>query len=464
MTAGVIRRVLVANRGEVAMRVIRACDELGVETVLAASQADVDSLPARLATRTLCIGPAKAADSYLNVDVVAHAAVASGCDAVHPGFGFLAEEPRFAEACAEGGVRFIGPDPDCLRTFGDKVSARAAAEKSGLPVIPGAEVASLEEAHRAAASLGYPLMLKASAGGGGKGIRLLGDAGALDREFSMASSEALAAFGDGRVHLERYVEHAKHIEVQVVGDAHGNVLHLGERDCSVQYRYQKIVEEAPCVLLRDDVRTVMCEAAVKLLKDSGYVGVGTVEFLLDTNTQDFYFLEVNPRLQVEHPVTEAITGVDIVQLQLAIAAGEPLPWQQHDISFTGHAIECRVNAQDADNDLRPTPGRIQEWRPPVGAAIRVDTHCEAGYLVPPFYDSMLAKLIVTGVDREAAVAETRRAVRGFRTSGVATNLPVVAAILAEDDFASGRTTTGWFATVYEKFHQRSEGAQVGGNE
>lgn len=455
-----IERVLVANRGEVAARIIRTCDRLGIDTVLAASQQDLDSLPARMATRTLCVGPAKAAASYLNVEAIVHAAAATGCDAIHPGFGFLSEDRRLAEACAEVDVAFVGPPPFVLELFGDKVSARKAAERSGVPVSQGAQVESVEHAVDVAADIGYPLMLKASAGGGGKGIKLLDCEEALRREFALASAEAAAAFGDGRLHLEKFVARAKHVEVQVAVDGHGTAVHLGERDCSVQYRYQKIVEEAPCAVLSPDVRERMCQAAVRLLQENGFVGIGTVEFLLDADTHEFLFLEVNPRLQVEHPITEEITGRDLVEIQLRIASGAPLGFGQDDVRFSGHAIECRVNAQDPARDLAPTPGRIIEWELPEGNDVRVDTHCYAGYLVPPHYDSMMAKLIVSGADRAAAVAAARSAVRTFHVSGLPTNLSVVADVLASETFDSGGTTTQWFTDFYERHDGDRTGAEM----
>jgi acetyl-CoA carboxylase biotin carboxylase subunit len=360
--------------------------------VLGASAADLDSLPARLAGRTVCVGPAPATSSYLLPDTAVHAALATGCDALHPGYGFLSENAALARGCRENGVVFIGPSTEHLVTFGDKLSAKRVAEEVGLPLLPGRSVSSdVDEARAVAEELGFPLLLKAASGGGGKGIRIVRDAAQLGVELPLAASEAQASFGDGRLYLERYVEHAKHVEVQIAGDRHGNVIHLGERECSVQYGYQKLLEESPCPALSPDRRAALCAEAVRLARHVGYDSVGTVEFLLDAASSDFFFLEVNPRIQVEHPVTEAVTGVDLIREQIALAGGAPLSLAQADVRFDGHAIECRLNAQvAAAGGMLPSPGTISRWHVPNGdSGVRVDSHCHDGYVVPPYYDSLL---------------------------------------------------------------------------
>ncbi len=446
-----IHRVLVANRGEIAVRILRNCRSRNRETVLVASQADLDSLPARLADRVLCVGSPRSSDSYLRAEVIAHAASATGCDAVHPGIGFLSEDPGFAAACAEANVVFIGPSPNVLRLFGDKLQARAAARSAGLPILAGMEVHSANDAGKVLAQTGLPAILKASAGGGGKGIRLVESLEQLFAVFDNAAAEAKAAFGDGRLQLETYLAHARHIEVQVAVDRFGNGIHLGERDCSLQYRYQKVLEEAQAPGLDDDLRERICNAAVQLLVSHGYVGVGTVEFLLDADGDRFFFLEVNPRLQVEHPITEMVTGVDLVDLQFAIAEGAALPLRQEEVSWNGHAIEARINAQDPAHDLRPTPGRLSSWQPPEqSASLRLDTHCFEGYLVPPYYDSLLAKLIVHGRDRADALSRLADSLGDFRIDGVPTNLPLLVDLLKTSEVRDGRITTRWLSEYMER--------------
>lgn len=443
-----VRRVLIANRGEIAVRIIRTCRALGIETVVAVSDADREGLAARLADRTVCIGPARAAASYLNVGAVVTAAVGTGCDAVHPGYGFLAENASLAEACAESGVTFIGPRPETIRTLGDKIQARALAVSAGVPVVPGADdIADSQRAISVARDVGLPILLKAAAGGGGKGMQVVHELCRLRGAFETATAEARAAFGNGTLYMERLVPNARHIEVQILGDRHGNVLHLGERDCTLQRRHQKVVEEAPAVLISEQLRDRMRQAAVGLAVAVGYEGAGTVEFLVDQDRDEFFFLEVNTRIQVEHPVTEVLTGVDLVGEQLRIAAGEPLALDQAQIHLRGHAIECRINAEAAHDNFRPSPGLISEWREPDHAYVRVDTHCYPGYGVPPFYDSLLAKLIVVGQDRAEAVARTQLALSEFSIQGVECTLPFLRSLLQRPEYATGSVNTRWVESV-----------------
>jgi acetyl-CoA carboxylase biotin carboxylase subunit len=427
--------VFVANRGEIALRIIRACQALEIETVLGASAADTDSAPAKLADRTVCIGPAPAARSYLLPETAVHAALATGCDALHPGYGFLSENASLAHMCGENGIVFIGPSTEHLLTFGDKLSARRAAEAVGVSLLPGAAVDDVAEAESVAREIGFPVLLKAAHGGGGKGIRIVRDPDRLAAEFSMAAAEAVASFGHGGLYVERYVERAKHVEVQLVGDRHGNVIHLGERECSVQHGYQKLVEESPCPALSPERRAALCAEAVRLGADVGYDSLGTVEFLVDAETSAFYFLEVNPRIQVEHPVTEAVTGIDLVREQIAIAAGRELSIRQRDVRPSGHAIECRLNARQA--------GTIERWQVPGGDGVRVDTHCHDGYVVPPYYDALLGKLIVWSATRDAALDGMRRVLLDSSIEGIETNLPLQRTIVEHPDFAAGRVTTHW---------------------
>lgn len=438
-----IARVLVANRGEIAVRVIRACRALGVESVVAVSQADRDSMAARMADRAVCIGPAHPQESYLNVGAVVTAALGTAADAIHPGYGFLAEQPRLAKACQDSGIIFIGPRPEIIQQMGNKIEARAIARKLGVPVVPGSEkVTSLQGAQDAAAAVGYPVLLKAAAGGGGRGMRIVDAAGEMQRAFESASAEANAAFGDGTLYLERYIRSARHIEVQVMADHHGNVIHLGERDCSSQRRYQKVVEEAPAPRL-DALRESILHAALTLASRTGYENAGTTEFIVDQDAQEFFFLEMNTRIQVEHPVTEMITGVDLVQEQIRVAAGLPLSISQADVRFRGHAIECRVNAESPDHGFRPSPGRISRWTAPGGDGVRVDSHCHAGYLVPPYYDSMLAKLIVHGDSRDEAIDRMTGALRRFEIDGIATTLSFLRDLVGQPRFRDGTTHVRW---------------------
>jgi len=439
-----MRRVLIANRGEIAVRVARACFDEGLESVLAVSAADVDSLAAEVVDRTVVIGPAPAADSYLSVDRVIAAARVAGCDALHPGYGFLSERTELAEACAEEGIAFVGPPAAVMRRAGDKMSAREVAREAGIPTGTGSDgLETVEGAVAAAAASGYPLMLKASAGGGGRGMAVVNEPADLERRFQTSRAEALQAFGDGRLYLERYVARARHVEVQVMADAHGNVIHLGERDCSCQRRYQKLIEEAPAAGLAPELVERIRQAAVDLAVALEYVGAGTVEFLVDTERGDFVFLEVNARVQVEHPVTEMVTGVDIVREQLRIAAGEPLSLRQEDVTIRGHAVECRINAEDPEAGFLPSPGTLTRWAPPAASGIRVDTHCRPGYTIPPYYDSLLAKAIATADDRAAALELMRRGLERFRIEGVKTTVPLLAAVIAAPAFAAAPVTTKW---------------------
>jgi acetyl-CoA carboxylase biotin carboxylase subunit len=438
-----IRRLLVANRGEIAARVIRTCSRLGIESVLAASDADLESLPARLADRVVRLGPAAAAESYLDPDAVVRAAVTVGADAVHPGYGFLSENPSLARACAAAGIAFVGPTPESLEAVGDKLKARGHALAAGLPVVPGGEAVDLAGAQAVAAEVGYPLLVKAVGGGGGRGMKLVRGPADLAHTLDLAVSEAAAAFGDPRVYLERFVSSGRHVEVQVLGDGRTAVA-LGDRDCSVQRRYQKLFEEAPAPLLSDALRAAMAEAALKLAAHLGYRGLGTVELLVDRELDTFYFLEMNARIQVEHPVTEMITGLDLVAEQLAVAEGQPLRIRQEDVVLTGHAVECRINAEDWVHDFRPSPGRIERVVLPVGDGLRVDTHVQGGSVVPPFYDSLVAKLIVHGTDRADALARARAALDRLRIDGVTTTVPVHQALLADPEFAAGGVDTAFF--------------------
>jgi len=438
----ILRRLLVANRGEIAVRVLRTCRRLGIETVLAASEADLDSVPARMADRTVCIGPAAPAASYLDVDAVVRAAVAAGADAVHPGYGFLAENRRLAEACAAAGVVFVGPTVAQLDAAGDKLAARAHAVAAGLPVLPGGPVDGAGEALRLAREVGWPVLVKAVGGGGGRGLRVVTDPARLAETVQRATAEAGAAFGDSRVYLERFLPAGRHVEVQLLGDGQ-TVIHLGDRDCSVQRRYQKLLEEAPAPGLGEELRGRLHRAAVALGRRLGYRGLGTVEFLVDQDLHGFFFLELNARIQVEHPVTEAVTGLDLVAEQLAVAEGRPLRLAQAAVTPAGHAVECRINAEDPEHDFRPSPGTVTAAVFPAGDGIRVDTHVQAGAAVPPHYDSLLAKLIVHGPDRPAAVARLQGALRRCQVAGVATNLALHARLVRHPQFVAGGVGTAF---------------------
>jgi acetyl-CoA carboxylase biotin carboxylase subunit len=437
-------RILVANRGEIALRVVRAARALGIETVLAASAADRDSAAAREADRTVVLAGPAARDSYLNANLVVHAAVATGCTLLHPGYGFLSERAEFAALCEQEGVVFIGPTSESIGQVGDKLSSRALARAAGVPLTSGSEkVADTEHALRVAAEIGFPVITKASAGGGGRGMVVARDAAELAAAFDRASNAAHEAFGDGTLYLERFVERARHVEVQVMGDGRGGVIHFGERDCSLQRRYQKMIEEAPAAILRDEIRNRLHAAAVDLLSSIGYRNAGTVEFLYDEAREEFYFMEVNARIQVEHPVSEAITGVDLIQLQLRLATDQVVALRQEEIRTSGHAIEVRLIAEDPARDFIPSPGRITRWRMPQGDGVRIDTAVGEGVLVPPYYDSMIAKLIVHAPTRELAVEKLARALDQAEIEGIATNLPLLRMIVAHPDFRANRIDTRW---------------------
>jgi acetyl-CoA carboxylase, biotin carboxylase subunit len=440
----ILRRVLIANRGEIAVRVIRTCRRLGIETVLAVSGADADAVPARMADTTIAIG------SYLDVAAVVEAAVAARADAIHPGYGFLSENPRLARACEAAGVVFIGPSAEVLEAAGDKLAARAHAVAAGLPVLPGGLVSDGEnELGMLAGRIGYPVLVKAAGGGGGRGLRVVRDPGELAGAVEVGSAEARAAFGDGRVYLERYVAAGRHVEVQLLGDGE-NVIHLGDRDCSVQRRYQKLIEEAPAPRLGETLRVGMRAAAVAFGQHLKYQGLGTVEFLVDAARSEFWFLEVNARIQVEHPVTEAVTGLDLVAEQIAVAEGRRLRLSQAGVRLDGHAIECRINAEDPAAGFRPSPGTVTSAVFPAGPGIRVDTHIQAGSAVPPQYDSLLAKLVAVGASRAEALGRLRGALARCDIGGVTTTLPALAALAADGEFAAGGVGTEYLALWLER--------------
>lgn len=453
MLMSAISRVLIANRGEIAVRIIKACKALGVESVLTVSDADRESMAARLADRVVCIGPPRPQESYLKLDTIVAAARGTGSQAIHPGYGFLAEHPGLAKLCEEHKVTFIGPPEHCLREMGNKLLARRMVASYGIPVIPGSEkVRHAEEALDVASVMGYPILLKAPAGGGGRGIKIVAEPVGLKTTFETAAAEARAAFGDEALYIEKYVPLARHIEVQVLGDSLGNVIHLGERDCSVQRRYQKVIEESPAPSLSDKLREKIRAAAVTIALNIGYQNAGTVEFILDKETGTFYFLEMNTRVQVEHPVTETVTGVDIVQEQIRIAAGERLRFKQSDIQFTGHAIECRLTAEAPERDFAPSPGKLTEWTVPQAADIRIDTHCYPGYVVPPYYDSLLAKVITFGKERTQAIDRMKYALSNIVVKGVDTVAPFLLFILSQPEFVKGGVHTKWLEGVLEKKH------------
>ncbi len=443
-----IKRLFVANRGEIAVRIIRTARRLGIETVIGVSAADRDTLGADMADRAVVLGPAAAAKSYLDPNLIVHAALATGCDALHPGYGFLSEKAALSRLCTEEKIRFVGPAAETIEGLGDKLGARAIAARAGVRTTPGTDhVATVEDARQAAREIGYPLVMKASAGGGGRGMYKAENEDELALMFDRVSLEAESAFGDGRLFIERYVTRARHVEVQAIGDGEGGVVQFGERDCTVQRRYQKLIEEAPATALSDAKRKELHAAAVSLLASANYRNAGTVEFLYDVDRDDFYFMEVNSRIQVEHPVTEEITGVDLIECQLSVAAGAGIGILQQDVHATGHAIECRINAEDPHNNFTPAPGRINEWVPPVGDGVRIDSHARAGYLVPPYYDSMIGKLIVRGKDRNDAIARLLKAIADFRIEGVSTTLPLAAYIVNHADFRANRITTRWLEDV-----------------
>jgi acetyl-CoA carboxylase biotin carboxylase subunit len=435
------KKVLIANRGEIALRVIRACRELGVQTVAVYSEADRESLHVRFADDDVCIGPPPARDSYLRIPRIIAAAEITGADAIHPGYGFLAENAEFAEICAASNIAFIGPTADQIRVMGDKAAARSAMTDVGVPIVPGTPgpVEEPDEALAFVREIGFPVIIKAAAGGGGKGMRVANDEDDFARAFQLARSEALSAFGNGEVYVEKYLARPRHIEFQILGDSHGNVIHLGERDCSVQRRHQKLIEEAPSPAMTPELRAAMGEAAVRGAKAIDYVGAGTIEMLLDEDGQ-FFFMEMNTRIQVEHPVTEMLTGVDLVKEQIRVAAGEPLSVLELPM-LRGHVIECRVNAEDPARNFQPSPGRIDVFHPPGGPGVRVDTHAYAGYTVPPFYDSLIAKLICQGRDRHEALGRMQMALESFIVEGITTTIPFLARVMTQPEFQRGEVDT-----------------------
>ena len=437
-------RILVANRGEIALRVIRACKEMGIGAVAVYSEADRGARYLSLADEAICIGPAAPAQSYLNIARIVSAAEVADVEAIHPGYGFLAENPHFAEVCRSCNIEFIGPGVEAMRLVGDKVECKRLARKAKIFTIPGSADAleSESEALAVAREIGYPVLVKAAAGGGGRGMRIAHNDITLTQAVRQGRSEAEAAFKDGRVYLEKYMEGVRHVEVQILGDNRGNYVHLWERDCSLQRRHQKLVEESPSPGLSAKTREKLCEAAVRLAGDAGYTNAGTVEFLVDRK-ETFYLLEVNARIQVEHPVTEMVTGIDLVQQQIRIAAGESLGMRQRDVSQRGSAIECRINAEDPRNDFRPSPGRLERFCVPGGPGVRVDTHCCEGWTISPHYDSMIAKLIIHRPTRAAAIATARRALSEFIIEGVKTTIPLHREIMANTDFNTGCVDTGW---------------------
>jgi acetyl-CoA carboxylase biotin carboxylase subunit len=444
-----IRRTLIANRGEIAVRVIRECRELGVESVLAVSAADRDGLAARLADRTVCLGPAPSSQSYLNIPLIVQAALSTGCDAIHPGYGFLSEKPEFARTCEQEAITFIGPSSTMIEVMGDKLTAREIARSAGIPVVPGSlRVDNTEDAVSSAGRIGYPVMMKAAAGGGGRGVFVADCLEDIAQSFETASAEAKAAFGEGSLFLERYVPNARHIEVQILADHHGHAIHVGERDCSLQRRYQKVVEEAPAGILPFSIKERIFEAALKLVAEVQYVNAGTVEFLYDIDRQDYYFMEMNTRIQVEHPVSEEISGLNLVREQIRIAAGEDLENSQAEVKFQGHAIECRINAESPANGFRPSPGRITRWEPPSDRDIRLDTHCYQGYFVSPFYDSMIAKLVVWGSDRNSAIQQMRGALGSFEVAGISTNIEFLRSLFDHPDYIHGSINTRWLENTF----------------
>jgi acetyl-CoA carboxylase biotin carboxylase subunit len=438
----VFQRILIANRGEIALRIIRACREMGIESIAVFSEADRDSMHVKLADHAFCVGQARSADSYLKIDQIIAAAEVADADAIHPGYGFLAENAHFNEVCRSSGFEFIGPSPQAMEKLGDKNTARSMALESNVPVVPGSDglIEDNDSAIEIAKGIGFPVLIKATAGGGGKGMRVAEDQETLLTALSQAQTEAQAAFGNGGVYLERYVGKPRHIEVQVIADSHGNVCHLFERDCSVQRRHQKLIEEAPSPNLTEEKRVAICDAAVRMIRGADYTNAGTVEFIVDEN-DDFFFIEVNARIQVEHPVSEMVSGVDLIKEQIRVAAGEPLSFSQDELTCTGHAIECRINAENPDRNFQPNPGKIEKFFAPGGLGVRFDSHVYGGYSVPPHYDSMIGKLIVHRPTREEAIITMRRALAEMQVEGIATTASFHDKVLQHPEFVSGKHDT-----------------------
>lgn len=444
------KKVLIANRGEIALRVHRACHEMGIKTVAVHSEADADAMHVRLADESVCIGPASSLDSYLNIPAIISAAEISNADAIHPGYGFLSENAQFADIVAEHGITFIGPTADHIRLMGDKVAAKDTMIKLGVPVVPGSDggVEPGPEAAKVAEKIGYPVLIKAASGGGGRGMKIVETPEDLQAGMSAARREAKGAFGDDTIYMEKFLKTPRHIEYQIMADSHGNVIHLGERDCSLQRRHQKILEEAPSPILKEDQRAEMGKIVTNAIKKFGYLGAGTIEFLYENGT--FYFIEMNTRLQVEHPVTEMVTGIDLVREQIRVAAGMPLSHSQDDITLSGHAIECRINAEDARN-FTPSPGQITHYHTPGGLGVRVDSALYDGYSIPPYYDSLISKLIVHGKTREEALMRLRRSLEEYVINGVNTTIPLHMALVEDDEFRSGVYDIHWLSHFLERW-------------
>jgi len=441
----VFKKILIANRGEIALRIIRSCKEMGIKTVAVYSTADKDSLHVRFADEAVCIGPPASKDSYLNIPNIIAAAEITNADAIHPGYGFLSERSKFAQICGEHEIKFIGPTPEMIDSMGDKASAKATAKRAGVPCVPGSEglLKDVADAKRTAKKIGYPVLMKATAGGGGKGMRIILEEKEIDHAWESARKEALAAFGNDGMYMEKFIEEPRHIEIQIAGDQHGKACHLSERDCSIQRRHQKLVEETPSPFMTPELRTAMGDAAVKLCNEIKYEGVGTIEFLVDKH-RNFYFMEMNTRIQVEHPITEEVIDFDLIREQIQIAAGVPISGKNYIPQL--HSIECRINAEDPQNDFRPSPGKILTLHTPGGHGIRVDTHIYAGYVIPPFYDSMVAKLITVAQTRDEAIAKMHRALGEFIIEGVKTTIPFHIKLMENADFRKGNYTTKFLET------------------
>jgi len=452
----VFSKILIANRGEVALRIIRACKELGIRTVAVYSEADINSLHVRFADEAICIGSAASSSSYLNIPSIISAAEITDVEAIHPGYGFLAEDAHFAEICESCKIKFIGPTPENMRLMGDKMAAKDTARKAGVPVVPGSKdvVKTKEDALRVAKETKYPVIIKPAAGGGGKGMRVCHNDVRLISAMLTAQREAEVSFGNPDVYIERYVEKPRHVEIQILGDSHGHIIHLGERDCTIQRRHQKLIEESPSPMLDPKLRKKIIEAAIKCAKSIDYVNAGTIEFLVDCNG-NFYFMEMNTRIQVEHPVTETVTGIDLVKEQIRIAYGEKLHHKQEDIKFNGCAIECRINAEDPDNDFMPSPGKITMLDLPGGRGVRIDTHVYQGYSIPPYYDSMIAKLIVHGKDRSEAITICRRALDEFIVDPIKTTIPFHKKVMNNPLFIKGKYSTDFIDRLFEKPESRT---------
>ena len=444
-------RILIANRGEIALRIIRAAREMGVSTVCVYSEVDADAPWLELADETVCIGKGPSADSYLRIDRIISAAEMTDSEAIHPGYGFLAENAHFAEVCRDCHIEFIGPSPESMRRLGDKINCKRLAKAAGTPVFPGTdgEIEELDDAIKVAAEIGYPVVVKASAGGGGKGMRVAHNVASLRTAVTAAQQEAIASFGNGAVYLEKFLDNARHIEVQVLGDKHGNAIHLYNRDCTSQRRHQKLIEEGPAPGVTPEIRDRVCMSATELIKKAEYSGAATVEFLMNEK-EEFFMLEVNTRVQVEHPVTEMITGVDIVKESIRVAANEPLSWKQEEIQINGHAIECRINAEDPNNNFMPQPGTIEIWQLPGGPGVRVETHVRPGYTIPPNYDSMIGKLIVHGRDRNEAIARMRAALGEMKVAPILTTIPLLQQLLNHHSFVSAEFDINWVERLLEK--------------